>query len=270
MKEINVDKDVRIETNNHSSKGNQPKWLIGGRYYKADHMGYESLSECVVSAILKKSDIYNFVEYAPVKILYDGKEHIGCESRNFLKKGEELFTFERLHRAYTNRNLSKTVAQIEEVKDRITYTVQFIEKVTGLKDVGKYLTAIAEVDMLFLNEDRHFNNLTVIRNENKEFRFSPIFDNGLSLLADTTTDYPIGIDVYNAIPGVRAKPFCTDFNLQTDTLEELYGTQLTISADKTDVRNLLNSLEEYYSDDIITRVSDIIFEQMRRYGVYFK
>lgn len=170
MKEINVDNEIKIETQNHSSKGNQPKWLIGGRYYKADHMGYESLSECVVSAILKKSDINNFVEYVPVKILYDGKEHIGCESRNFLKKGEELFTFERLHRAYTGKNLSKTVAQIGEVRDRITYTVQFIEKVTGLKDVGKYLTAISEVDMLFLNADRHFNNLTVIRNEKKQFR----------------------------------------------------------------------------------------------------
>lgn len=269
MKIINVDDQLKIENLNHSSKGDQPKWLIKNQYYKADHMGYESLSEYLVSELLKRSNITNFVEYTPVTIKYNGKELIGCESKNFLKKGEELFTFERLHRAYTGKELYKTVWQMNDVKDRIVYTIDFIEKVTDLKNVGEYLTAIAEIDMLFLNEDRHFNNLSVIRNEKNEFRLSPIFDNGLSFLSDTKIDYPLGTDIYQTISKIKAKPFSTDFDTQTDILEQLYGTQLTICTDKNHIRDLIDDLTELYPIDIISRVTTIVLEQMRRYGIYF-
>lgn len=269
MKIITVDDRMKIENLNHSSKGDQPKWLIKNQYYKADHMGYESLSEYLVSELLKSSNITNFVEYTPVTIKYNGKELIGCESKNFLKKGEELFTFERLHRAYTGKELYKTVWQMNDVKDRIVYTVDFIEKVTDLKNVGEYLTAIAEIDMLFLNEDRHFNNLSVIRNQKNEFSLSPIFDNGLSFLSDTRIDYPLGTDIYQAISKIKAKPFSTDFDTQTDILEQLYGTQLTICTDKNHIRDLINKLTEFYPADIISRVTTIVLEQMRRYGIYF-
>ena len=269
MKIITVDDQMKIENLNHSSKGDQPKWLIKNQYYKADHMGYESLSEYLVSELIKNSNITNFVEYTPVTIKYNGKELIGCESKNFLKKGEELFTFERLHRAYTGKELYKTVWQMNDVKDRIVYTIDFIEKVTDLKNVGEYLTAISEIDMLFLNEDRHFNNLSVIRNQKNEFRLSPIFDNGLSFLSDTRIDYPLGIDIYQAISKIKAKPFSTDFDTQTDILEQLYGTQLTICTDKNHIRNLINDLTEFYPADIISRVTTIVLEQMRRYGIYF-
>ena len=269
MKIITVDDRMKIENLNHSSKGDQPKWLIKNQYYKADHMGYESLSEYLVSELLKRSNITNFVEYTPVTIKYNGKELIGCESKNFLKKGEELFTFERLHRAYTGKELYKTVWQMNDVKNRIVYTVDFIEKVTDLKNVGEYLTAIAEIDMLFLNEDRHFNNLSVIRNQKNEFRLSPIFDNGLSFLSDTRIDYPLGTDIYQAISKIKAKPFSTDFDTQTDILEQLYGTQLTICTDKNHIRDLIDDLTEFYPADIISRVTTIVLEQMRRYGIYF-
>ena len=269
MKIITVDDRMKIENLNHSSKGDQPKWLIKNQYYKADHMGYESLSEYLVSELLKRSNITNFVEYTPVTIKYNGKELIGCESKNFLKKGEELFTFERLHRAYTGKELYKTVWQMNDVKDRIVYTVDFIEKVTDLKNVGEYLTAIAEIDMLFLNEDRHFNNLSVIRNQKNEFRLSPIFDNGLSFLSDTKIDYPLGTDIYQAISKIKAKPFSTDFDTQTDILEQLYSTQLTICTDKNHIRDLIDDLTEFYPADIISRVTTIVLEQMRRYGIYF-
>lgn len=269
MKIIDVDDHVKIATLNHSSKGDQPKWLIKNQYYKADHMGYESLSEYLVSELLKKSTVTDFVEYTPVIIKYNNKELIGCESENFLKNGEELFTFERLHRAYTGQELYKTVWQMNDVKERIVYTVNFIEEVTNLKNVGEYLTAIAEIDMLFLNEDRHFNNLSVIRSENNEYRLSPVFDNGLSFLSDTRTDYPLGIDIYQAIPKVGAKPFSTDFDTQTDILEEIYGTQLKIHTNRNQIRKLIDDLNEYYPTEILCRVTDIVFEQMRRYGTYF-
>ncbi len=269
MKIITVDDRMKIENLNHFSKGDQPKWLIKNQYYKADHMGYESLSEYLVSELLKNSNITNFVEYTPVTIKYNGKELVCCESKNFLKKGEELFTFERLHRAYTGKELYKTVWQMNDVKDRIVYTVDFIEKVTDLKNVGEYLTATAEIDMLFLNEDRHFNNLSVIRNQKNEFRLSPIFDNGLSFLSDTRIDYPLGTDIYQAISKINAKPFSTDFDTQTDILEHLYETQLTVRTNKDHIRDLIDDLTELYPVNIISRVTTIAIEQMRRYSIYF-
>ena len=49
MEFIDLTKFEKEPINNHTSKGNQPKWHIGDNWYKADHMGYEALSEYVVS-----------------------------------------------------------------------------------------------------------------------------------------------------------------------------------------------------------------------------
>lgn len=106
---------------------------------------------------------------------------------------------------------------------------------TGLKNVGEYLTVIAEIGMIFLNEDRHFNDLSVIRNEEKKFRISPIFDNGLSFLADMKVDFPMVTDVCEAVSKVTAKPFSTDFETQTDIFEKMYGRKITVNADKSDI-----------------------------------
>ena len=89
--------------------------------------------------------------------------------------------------------------------------------------MGKYLTAILELDCLTLNEDRHTNDLAVLRDEEtKEFRLCPIFDNGLSLLSDLN-DYPLTDDLYTCIERVKAKPFDRDHAEQMAVAEELYG-----------------------------------------------
>lgn len=51
------------------------------------------------------------------------------------------------------------------MKDKISRTVDFIENKTGLKNVGKYITAMLELDAFFLNEDRHTNNIAFILND---------------------------------------------------------------------------------------------------------
>lgn len=91
-----------------------------------------------------------------------------------------LVPFERLHRAYKGQGLAAAFGGIDEPQERIRYTVDFIEQITGLTGVGEYLTLLLELDFFFLNEDRHTNNLAVIRNEKtKEFRLCPNFDNSL-------------------------------------------------------------------------------------------
>lgn len=269
MNIINLDAVEREPLQGHTSKGDQPKWQMGGKWYKADHMGYEALAEVLISQLLKQSNVPDFVEYEPVRIRYQGKEVNGCASKNFRRKDEMLVPFERLHRAYKGQGLAAALGRINEPQERILYTVNFVEQATGLTGVGEYLTLLLELDSFFLNEDRHTNNLAVIRNEKtKEFRLCPIFDNGLSLLSDLN-DYPLDRDVYDCIRRVRAKPFDMDFDVQVEAAEKLYGPHLKFSFTRYDVPRRLGAVEELYSDAVIARVEKILYEQMRKYPVYF-
>ena len=54
---------------------------------------------------------------------------------------------------------------------------------TGLKEFSQYLTVLFEIDALFLNDDRHLNNIAVIEEKGK-FNYCPIFDNGAGLLSE--------------------------------------------------------------------------------------
>lgn len=269
MDRINLDTVTQEPIQGHTSKGDQPKWRLGDRWYKADHMGYEALAEVLVSRLLKQSNVPDFVEYEPVLIRYQGKEIPGCASKNFRRKDEMLVPFERLHRAYKGQGLAAGLGGINEPQERIRYTVDFIEQATGLTGVGEYLTFLLELDSFFLNEDRHTNNLAVIRNEKtKGFRLCPIFDNGLALLSDVH-DYPLDKDIYNCISRVRAKPFDLDFDVQVEAAEELYGMQLKFSFTKKEVARELEFAKELYDEGIYRRVERVLLEQMRKYQVYF-
>jgi len=148
--------------------------------------------------------------------------------------------------------------------------VDFVEQVTGLKNVGAYLTMMLEIDAIFLNEDRHTNNLAVIRNEKtKRYRLCPVFDNGLALLSDLN-DYPVDKDIYECIGQVQAKPFDRSFDAQMEAAEELYGTQLRLQFDRRDVQDVLATIAELYDGPILDRVERVLGEQMRKYKVYFR
>ena len=265
---INLDAVEQEPIQGHTSKGDQPKWKLDGKWYKADHMGYEAFAEVLVSQLLKQSNVSNFVEYEPVLIQYRGKEVPGCVSKSFRAKDEMLVPFERLHRAYKGQGLAAVLGGINEPQERIRYTVDFIEQTTGLTGMGEYLTLLLELDSFFLNEDRHTNNLAVIRNEKtKEFRLCPIFDNGLALLSDLN-NYPLHKDVYDCISRVRAKPFDWDFDTQVEAAEELYGMQLKFSFSKKEVSQELEFLKELYDERIHQRVERVLLEQTRKYQVY--
>lgn len=234
-------------------------------------MGYESLSEVLVSRLLTKSNIRNFVVYDPIIIRSQSDKYVGCVSKDFKDTGNSVVSAEALHRAYFGKGLAAELSTIENTADRIKYTVDMISEKTGLTGVGEYITAILEVDAFFLNEDRHTNNIAFIRHEDKKkgFEFTPVFDNGLSLLSDLN-DYPIGKNIYDCIKAVKAKPFSTDFDKQLDAAEELFGKQLTLSFDKNDVTAALSDMAGAYGKAILDRVEDVIFEQMRKYIYFFE
>ena len=263
-----------LKTNDRqSSKGNQLKWENNGIWYKSDYTGYEGLSEYVISHLLCYSNLNKneFVIYNPVSIKYKSRIFNGASSYDFLNKGWEIITLERLFKNYYGESLHKAIWTIKEPKERLKFIVDSVERITGLKDFGKYMNKLLTIDNLFLNEDRHTHNIAVLMNDNKEFALCPIFDNGAGLLSDTTLDYPLSEDIYKLIDSVKSKTFSTSFEEQTEISEMLYGINIEFTFTKKDVDNLLNSKEAMiYSEEIRERVRKVIFEQMRKYPVYFK
>lgn len=270
MERIDLTVAVREPIQGHTSKGDQPKWRRGNLWYKADHMGYEALAEVVVSRLLEKTNVPDFVRYAPVLIRHEAGETPGCVSRNFQARQEMLVPFERLHRAYKGRGLAAELAMLPRPEERIRYTVEFLESTTGLREVGPYLTLLLELDMVFLNEDQHTNNLAVLRNEETgAFRLCPVFDNGLALLSDLH-DYPLERDLYRCIAAVEAKPFDRSFEAQVEAAESLYGVQLELYIQNADITAALADMEPLYPRPVLERAERLVREQLRRYAAYRK
>lgn len=267
MKTINLDKVNKESLDNHTSKGNQPKWHHEDCWYKADHLGYEALSEVLISSLVFKSNIEDYVIYEPIQIKYQDKELVGCYSKNFLNNDEQLIPLEKLHRSYFGYGLGEAISKISNVEEKIKYTVQFVQEKTGLSDFDTYLVRMLELDAIMLNEDRHSNNIAVIRNDTTgAFSLCPIFDNGCALLSDMT-EYELSGDIYKQIERVEAKPFTHKIDDQIEALYNIYKPQLKLHFTKKDVDAILIQFEGLYSEQIINRVRNVIFEQMRKYNI---
>lgn len=83
-----------------------------------------------------------------------------------------------------------------------------------------------EIDSLFLNDDRHLNNIAVLK-ENDKYDYCPIFDNGAGLLSDTRLS-PMEIDTKSLIKALKARPFNMSFTRQMNSARALYGRQLSM------------------------------------------
>ena len=254
-----------------SSKGDQLKWYSGEYWYKADSLGYEGLAEYVISHVLKSSTLKEdeYVLYDVETIKYKSRVINGCRSRNFLNEGESLITLERLYRNAYGRSFYTDIWSIEDHEDRLRYLVDKTTALTGIKDLGIYMSKILTVDTVFLNEYRHLHNIAVIRRPDGTYRTCPIFDCGAGLLSDTERDYPLGIDVYEAMQkDVRAKTFTEDFVEQLELVEKLYGSHIRFKIKRIEVEALVTEAAEY-DEKIRNRVIDIICSRMSKLGYLF-
>lgn len=193
-----------------SSKGTQEKYYKDGYWYKVDRCGNEGMAEFLASLVLECSTTDDFVEYDVCTI--NGRP--GCRSANFLHNGEEFLTFQNIYALYHGGNLMNRISEYQDVEQRIDFVVGFITKVIGV-DVSVYLSRVLSLDMLLLNEDRHFHNLGVIR-AGSGYKAAPIFDNGYSLLCDYSR-YPLFLtehELEEKTTEATAYPFCGNFELQ--------------------------------------------------------
>lgn len=258
------------QNNRQSSKGNQLKWNNNGIWYKADYTGYEGLAEYMISHLLLKSSLRQdeFVLYEPEQIRYKDAVYSGVKSNDFLEKDWQLITLERLFMTFFGQSLYQSIFKISDPEKRLIFLVEQVERVTNLSDFGVYMNKLFTMDAFFLNEDRHTNNIAILMNKDGRFSYSPIFDNGAGLLADTSLDYPLGKDVYLQIKEVRAKTISADFDEQLDLSEKLYGNHLKFHFHAKDVSDLLDGIS-IYSQEEKDRVRDILLSQMKKYAYLF-
>jgi hypothetical protein len=186
---------------NTSSKGNQQKWACGKLFVKLNSVGYESTAESVTSNLLDYTEV-NHVSYKQCLI----KAHaeylgLGCISSNFLSDGESDISFYRLLRSYKKDCLKYSY---DDIREELYPIIGF--------DIKPYLDHVLCSDAIVRNEDRHFNNMSVIRSRDG-YRVAPLYDFGQACLADTFM-YPESMPIQELVHVVKAKPFKTDFYAQ--------------------------------------------------------
>ncbi len=264
------EQDIK-KNDRQSSKGNQLKWENNGIWYKADYTGYEGLAEYMISHLLEKSTLSEseFVLYNIEEIKYKEQIYTGVKSKSFLQEGWQLITLERLFKNFFGQSLYQSIYTIAEHENRLRFLINQVERITGLRDFGVYLNKLLTIDAFFLNEDRHTHNIAVLMNENGEFAYCPIFDNGAGLLADTMMDYPLQEDVYKLMKQSQAKTICDDFDQQLDVSEAVSGENIKFNFTEKDVRELLENVTEY-SQEEKCRVEKIICMQMKKYAYMFE
>ena len=263
--------------NNLSSpQGNQLKWENDSVWYKVDCLGFESLAEYVISKLLSKTNIANYVNYNISIESKNDKNVVCCNSHNFLPSNKTcLITLDTLFTKYKDEDIAKKCASFEEIADRIQYVVNTVQSITGLDHFGEYLTALLEMDTLFQNEDRHFNNIAVLYNEETgEYSYAPFFDNGAALYSDTFVSYPYKLNAKECSEIIESKPFARTFDEQIDAAESLYKTWFEYTFTMDDVRNCLQEVKDnfpgIYSDEVCERVEQTLEMQLQKYRCFQK
>lgn len=254
-----------------SSKGNQEKWQSGGRWYKLDQFGYEGLAETLVSILLERSTIerdtpFRFVRYQMEQLHVHEFDRAGCSSPDFLAPGQAIVTLNHLLSRQAGKPLVEQLSHLSSDKKRIEYLAHTTAELTGLTEFPAYLTLLFEVDALFLNDDRHLNNIAVLERDGV-YDYCPIFDNGAALLSNQR-DYPMDIEPKGLIPKVLARPFNISFNRQRNTAVNLFGTHLKCPQfSQKEILAELTPLLEYYPQRdrglISDRVCDTILFRQR-------
>lgn len=200
---LSSDKAVNIDG---SSEGTQLKFFCDGYWYKQD-VSREGIVEYLVSKLLTFTTLLptDYVLYEYGKI--NGKS--GCRSKSFTSSVKRLITFNQIHLRLTGIRLSNKMEDYNDMDSKIKYVLDFFQTYLNV-DVYPYLQRVFTLDLITLNEDRHFNNLALLIDttdiENPKYTSAPIFDNGKSLL-NGSVGYKPAFSLEENVRRVIAKPF---------------------------------------------------------------
>lgn len=252
-----------------SSAGNQMKFRSGNLWYKVDFLGYEGLSEYVISSLLSFSNLCHgeYVNYELTEISREGESWNGCVSEDFTG-GWQLITLDRLFQQMLGYGVNQMYLEEPDHRRRLQLVVESTVGLTGIRDFGAYMSRMLTIDALFLNEDRHAQNIALLMSPTGTFKPAPLFDHGAGLLSDTTLDYPMEGNIFDQIRCAKSRSFCQDFDEQVDLAEELYGQHLKFAFTRRDVEEILDRAVQY-PESVRHRVLEIILQRRSKYRYLF-
>jgi hypothetical protein len=118
---------------------------------------------------------YLFVKYEICKV--NGR--YASKSADMLSNNEQLITLNRVHAMLVGNTMQEMFDKNSGMsgEDKAHYACNMLSRFMGIpaKDACDYISILLQADALLLNEDRHLDNIAIIKNDTG-FRFTPIFD----------------------------------------------------------------------------------------------
>ena len=220
--------------------------------------GYEGLAETVTSTLLTKTNAeelgFRTVPYRMERLEVRRRTRNGCSSPNFLMPGEAIMTLSQLLWKGVGPDWQAAAGRLPNLRSWVQWIAERAMELTGLDRFGEYLTLLFEIDMLFGNEDRHLNNIAVLRT-GESFDYCPLFDFGAGLLSNVR-DYSMDIVPKSLMGQLRAQPLGTTFTRQVHAAQSVYGPQLKWSFTSEDLAAALDGALGYYAQRDVPYIRD--------------
>ena len=195
-----------------------------------------------------------------------GLKRVVSVSENFKRKDESLVTANTILKNSLRTDYLEEFNRRTSLKERIRLLVDAMGEATRMQNMGAYLTTLFEVDALFLNQDRHLNNIALIRAK-FGYKPCPIFDCGDSFLLDFAL-YSPEIESRAYLTKAQCLPFKSRFTQTVHTAQALYGKQLAVNIDRTSIDMILDKYLCYYPKQfhflLKERIETVLMEQQKK------
>ena len=167
MKAITIPEDEFVVLGG-SSRGYAKKARIGDMWYKVSAGTFNAQAEVVASRLAAYTNLNSFVSYEMCTV----NGEYATMSKDYIC-GRRYETLKGLHARVTGTPI-ESVTQHLSGFDLLQYTRKLILSELGY-DMISALSMLMQFDALVLNEDRHFNNILFV-NENDKWELAPAFD----------------------------------------------------------------------------------------------
>lgn len=197
---------------------------------------------------------FSWVSYHMERFEVHRHQRNGCSGPNFLQEDQSLLTLAELFRKGIGPGWKAQVSRTPNLKSRVQWLVEQTKRITELTQFGQCLTTLWEADMLFGNEDRHLNNIAVLRGKEG-------FAHCLSLTLERDCCPTHGIIPWTSPPKalvgqLQAQPLRTTFARQVHAAQELYGPQLQWAFKQEDVEAPVEEPLSYYAQRDVPLIRD--------------
>lgn len=164
--------------------------MFTGRQPQAELMAYRiGLQLGIKNLVETKVSVINF----PGNDVYEEQEALVSYTKDFLPSS--LYSYVGIHKYFDDYDLRKNISNLYDL---------FINKFPSIE---QDLINMLLFDFIILNIDRHLNNFGLIEKEGIPIGLNPIFDNGLSLLANLSDDDLLNISDFYLDKKMKVKPF---------------------------------------------------------------